>query len=373
MYNIKTDEIYSDTNSNDESISDKELILSLCTIESVTQTGSTIYTSETLQNYIPMCEEIIEISIVGIILYVGYTTTDGKQVNISYNENGIYERCVYDVETDVAVFDYGDVVMQYENYRKGTTVAMSDELLDEIDYIVSTGDMEKLYDLEDINVIESSDGTVAIEPDLSQFGIVDESAIQPQATGFSSESAMLENLKSNFPPYTKKLILNTSGYCNALSKNIFVRVRESREVYTKKTADFKSYAFGATLIEIGTFLSLPTSVVELIILGMNIALNEAGYIEESARICKSAAYTYTGRRMGYVYDSTIYKDYVNVISYDGKGEFHGGYDGDEVFRWIHFLQSDAYDKDSSTIANKALTNYNACIVLHGTCEMYEPD
>lgn len=188
-----------------------------------------------------------------------------------------------------------------------------------------------------------------------------------------TDASLIADLKSDFPEYTKVVKHTTTRYSGSLGRTLNIQVKESRNSYTKKSANFTTFAVNTTLSAIGTYLSVPVATVNIILTGLNIAYSAYGYIQEAVTLYKSANIEYSGLRMGYVYDNTIYNDYVKVIEHYGKGEFHGGYNSSGQFTWIEYLSSSAYSKNYSTIADQSANNYSADIVMNGFCMSYRPD
>lgn len=82
-------------------------------------------------------------------------------------------------------------------------------------------------------------------------------------------------------------------------------------------------------------------------------------------------------RKGYVYDTTTYNAYVQVVAYGGSsyclGKYTGGYASDGNFYWVLSTYPSAYDILPSTITETAAKNYDSDITLHGFCVSYYPD
>lgn len=327
----------------------------------------TSYTSETLEDYLFDCKEIVDISEMNGFFYVGYLTNSGKEVLLCYQEDGLYNKSVYENATDTAYIETTEEATVYENFRNGSSYEMSDELLEEIDACIVTKDWETLNEIECIDVDIDENGLVSVIPTLasSSSGV------------FSSEAEQLQDLKAHFPQYTNKTMQLYSKYSAALGENVSITVVESRNAYVKKSGDWHTFVVGTALTAIATFIGIATTggigpVVAILTLA-GVEISAAQTIMDEVTLSNGGVYEYFGERAGYAYDKTIYNDAVRVIQRSAKGEFAGGYTSDGDFEWVHSVPSLAYNHSYDEIANDTIFNYNADIEVHGFCSMYRPD
>lgn len=364
VYEVNVNQIPQEATSGKALIKDR--ILSICSLDSTTQAGSTtiqLYKSNTLSNFIPYCKSITEISYINNQLYICYDTTNGKEVILCYNNNGLIEKSVYDCATDTAFIESAGTYTYHEGFRAGISYEMSEELQDTIDELVEAEDWETLANLDGLIVTITEDGLVTIEPDLEQFTRVD---------GVSNQTQLLADLKSDFPMYTNTVKHTDSKYCNALAKYVSVRATESRNAYTKKTASFQTFAAGTAITIVASFLGGPVGVAVNVLNAIGVGISLTDTLMQQASLARSAIYTYTGNRLGFVYDSTVHNAYVRTVLYSGKGEFAGGYTASGYYTWVHSIISSAYSHDYASIVNTAIYNYNADIAVNGSCVTYFP-
>lgn len=355
-------------------------ILSLCSLDKTVQVDSLIikeYSSNTLSNYLPYCNEILSISLMNGFLYVFYNALDGKEVTLGYSDNGLREKTVYDVATDSAVIEINGGATLYQNFRQGISVEMSDELINEIDNYVMAEDWEALYALEEIEVTADDTGTISIHPAVSLYdntSNVIPSAVVSSVDAFESDADMLAHLQSRFPPYSKTIIGTYTRYCSALNSNVSIQVKESRDAYSRTHANWRDFVIGTAITTITTFLGGPNiSVTVLILSALGVGLSAANELENHVTLCNSANYSYYGTRSGYAYDTTLYQNYVRVVNYSDRAEFHGGYTADGIFEWIIYSYPDAFNHTTSDIADTTISWYNSNISVHGYCKSYFPD
>jgi hypothetical protein len=366
IYEVDLAAIAQSTNNRTASIISQ--ILTTCRYTGSMQAGeytAFLYQPITLANALFNCIDIADVSVLNGYLYISYTTADEKSVILCYCNSGLYDKSIYDQQSDTAIIDTMDSTVQCTNFRNGTRYEMTDELVSLIDAYAAAEDWIALMDIDEISVTIDSDGIVFID-----------SVYAPKTTradGFTNDAQMLSHLNTKWPPYTDSLKYSASLYSNALNKNIAIKVQESRNAYTKKTASWGSYAVGTSLTVIATFLTVTGPIAATVLSIIGIALSTTNTILSAATLSRSAVYRYSGSRIGYAYDTTIYNKYVRVIQYSGNGEFTGGYLSNGNFDWVHSTVSSAYDHAYSTIADKTIYNYNADIVVNGFCWSYYPD
>lgn len=363
--------------SSDNNTSPIDTILSLCSYnEAFTASNDWVaylYQSAQLQNYLYDYANGLDIGIVRGILYIAYNTNNGAQVSLAYDNNGLSHKVIYFPENDYAVCDYsnlGGETIGYEGFTAGESVRISDEYIEQIYEYIEDNNLDALYDDDELVVNISETGNISVDTIYTQS--------RTRAEGFTTNSSLLSDLRSHFGEYTKVSIASYQKYSSALGRNVPILVRESRNNYVRKTADWKSFAIGTLVSLVSIGLGFATSAVGVAIAGailtaVGVGISAQDTILSAVTLAKSAAFTYRGTRAGYAYDSTAYNAYVNVDSYTGTGEFHGGYDSAGNFTWIHYSVSSAFNKSADTIANKTINNYNADLVLNGVCTSYYPD
>lgn len=209
-----------------EDMSVREKILSVCnyveTKDPDDQYPVAEYSSDILANYLPNCKEIRMVYTMGSCLYIYYIANDGKDVTLSYMDEGLYNKVLYDATTDIAIYDAHGSTTMYKNFRAGSHFEMTDELLDTIDELTMEENWDELSNLPGLTVERNDEGAVSIEPILPSRGRV---------TGFSTETAMRNHLNSKFPQYSDVEKASFSKYSKALGKNIPIKVKESRNNY----------------------------------------------------------------------------------------------------------------------------------------------
>lgn len=349
-------------------------ILSHCTYERSMDTGASvfhIYSSDSLAQYLFDCSSIKEISLSGDFLYIYYYTTDNKEVILCYNADGLHNRGVYNPDDDSIFFEDEVSACVYSNARNGSYYEMSPELEATIDDLILAEEWDALSEIEDISVVTYEDGTIAIEPRFELYS--DSKQPQTRANGFTSESALLADLRSDFPMYSKLVKASYSKYCSYLGQNVAVRVKETRNAYTKKTANFSSFAVGTAVSIVGLTIGVEVTIAAVILTSVGIGISFGDFIESAVSLCKSAVYKFTGKRDAYVYDSTTYNTDVNVHGYWSTGEFTGGYDSSGNFTWVISTPCSAFNHSYADLADRAIYLYNANLVVEGFCTAYYPD
>lgn len=102
--------------------SEKEFILSLCSYAEEREIGSNVhqvYTSETLGDYLYRCHELAEITVMNGSLYITYYAEDEDMVILAYNDEGLFERAVYDAQTDALFHEMNGSAVVWSKFRNG--------------------------------------------------------------------------------------------------------------------------------------------------------------------------------------------------------------------------------------------------------------
>lgn len=345
-----------------------ELILSLCDYEETVIVGDDTfirYSSNIVPEYLEKCHEITDISVLNDRVKIIYAGINGEYVVLNYNNSGLVSKTVYDENNDICIYHDEATALLYEKFREGSSYEINNAMMEEIDQLISAGKWEDIDSIEGIKVTYHSDGTHSIEPEIDY---------SPLSAGATSEAQLLSDLYSNFTPYTNKLMTGYVKYCNALEENVFIDIYESRDGYTKQSADFRRYAAGTAFDIISAYLELSKEVSVRNILGLLGAVFDAyDNLVREIMIYRGAYYTYRLERRSYVYDTSTYDDYVRVFDHGSKGVFSGGYDSNDDFTWIISSSPKTSDYSYDSIANTTIYNYNADLSINGYCSLYFPD
>lgn len=352
-------------------ISIKDYILSLCTLSSeydLFDYHIASYESEDISALLYDCDSISEIMLIDDVLYITYFTSNGVEVHLGYDDTGLTEKVVYYPESDTAIIQNMGTTTQHDGFRAGCSSEISDELKSKVDQLIEEQNWEALSNLD------------CIDWELDTTDTDDSSALSATRAGgvfgFTSDAAMLANLKSDFPMKVDSQILRQSKYTSILSKNYTVKVLENRNGYVRITSNWANFVASTAITAISTYLAIKTTATISILdaLGIQMGIVDGvNMIKESVKLYRSAKYEYFGARDGYVFDDTLYNNFVHVIFHSGDGEFTGGYTSSGVFTWVESVRSSAYDYSADSIANKALEYYAKNVYADGYCSVYSPD
>ena len=119
-YQVSTEEIPYEAKG--EAAWEMNAILSLCRYESGSTEGEAeikTYRSDALKDYLPLCSQIIEISMINQMLFIDYETTDNCQVSLCYGEEGLDNRVVYHASSDTAYEENQEGAFIHINFRYG--------------------------------------------------------------------------------------------------------------------------------------------------------------------------------------------------------------------------------------------------------------
>lgn len=106
----------------EEGKTEKEFILSLCAYEKEEEIGSNVhqvYSSDVLGNYLYRCGELTEITVMNDSLYITYYAEDEDMVILAYNDEGLFERAVYDAQSDTLFHDTNGSAIVWNKFRTG--------------------------------------------------------------------------------------------------------------------------------------------------------------------------------------------------------------------------------------------------------------
>lgn len=351
----------------------REDLIDLCEVVETKQDDSrnyVTYTSQDIQSCLYDFGSELYLGATEEKFYISYLTTSGDYVVLAYSDDGLIEKGVHNQEEDVYYYISETEAYSFESCH----YAMSAETRALINRYLENEDIDGLAAVDGIQVIADANGNIIIQEDIPSMAVGANPGISVQGIDQpTSETELLNSLKSAFPMYNHSLKHSTSAYCDALGKNINIRVYETRNDYTKTSADYKVFLVGATITAISLYLGLNPSLIEYILAALSIGISLTDTILEDVTLYRQAHFDYTFSRVGYAYDSTVYNDYVRVIEYTDTGVFAGGYDNEEVFRWIYDEYPSSYDVSYGTIVDRTIYNYNSDVFVHNSCTLYFPD
>lgn len=102
--------------------SDQEIILSLCTFleeKTIGENRYLCYSPNGLEQYLPDFGEIMEIAQLDENLYIQYTTKSGNMITLGYAEEGLVEKAIYYMESDILYHELQDSVEVWTKFRNG--------------------------------------------------------------------------------------------------------------------------------------------------------------------------------------------------------------------------------------------------------------
>lgn len=105
-----------------EGMGEKEFILTLCDYVEDQTIGSNVhqvYSSETLGDYLYRCHELTEITVMNGSLYITYYAEDEDMVILAYNDGGLFERAIYDAQTDTLFHERDGSAVVWNKFRSG--------------------------------------------------------------------------------------------------------------------------------------------------------------------------------------------------------------------------------------------------------------
>ena len=106
----------------EDGMTEKEFLLNLCSFsgeETIGDAVHTRYTSDVLPVYLYRCYDITEIVERQGCLYISYLAEDEDQIILAYSDDGIYEICIYDKETDTLFHEIDGNAVVWNKFRKG--------------------------------------------------------------------------------------------------------------------------------------------------------------------------------------------------------------------------------------------------------------
>jgi hypothetical protein len=240
MYDINLQQLQSTSVSSAARTSYVNVLLSYCELQSDDSTQFLIYTTDVLQdalyNYNPDEALNIWLDADAGILYVSYTALDDIVVCLTFWEYGLSSKTLYFQDLDKCVVITDDQSLQYNNFREGVHMEITDDLLDDIDGYLSNNDISAIQAIDGLQTTIDEYGQVMIEPVYNSNNLW---LTQPgdgnitYSAPFTNDSGMLTSLRADFPMYTKQTKSTVSKYINALSQNRTAIVKETRNNYIK--------------------------------------------------------------------------------------------------------------------------------------------
>ena len=102
---------------------------------------------------------------------------------------------------------------------------------------------------------------------------------------------------------------------------------------------------------------------------IGVAISTYNTITEAVELYGQVKYRFYADRTGWVFDTTSYYDYVNVLRFTDTGEFQGAYAIDDYqWHWFYSVYPSLFSGawTSQTIENATIGLYNADLVENGS-------
>ncbi len=106
----------------DGTLTQKDFILNLCSYAGEKEIGNHVhkyYSSDVLAAHLHRCQELSEITLMNDILYITYFAADGDMIVLSYDDSGLTEKAVYDIQTDEMFHEINGEAMVWSKFRNG--------------------------------------------------------------------------------------------------------------------------------------------------------------------------------------------------------------------------------------------------------------
>lgn len=148
----------------------EEYLLSLCTEKNYYEysNGTTLreYTSEFIPQLFPKFKEIKEITKSDYVFSISYYATDGKEVLISYKDNDVVEKFVYEESSDTAYHYYdGKYSIEY-HFREPYSITMSEGLSNRLNILLSQKRYDEIEKIKGLKLYRFDDGEVVVDFDM---------------------------------------------------------------------------------------------------------------------------------------------------------------------------------------------------------------
>lgn len=117
---IKKYDIYNpDLTGLDNSKSTVDGLLKKAHLTEETDNGVSIYESESLEDILMLCDNITEIAKINDMLYISYFATDGNDITLTFDNDGLLSKDIYIMETDTFIMIHRDYAYMVNNFRHG--------------------------------------------------------------------------------------------------------------------------------------------------------------------------------------------------------------------------------------------------------------
>ena len=351
-------------------------LISLCSTKKMYEysDGSTLieYECETISEYYPMLENIIEITKTDYSFGVRYTTIDNKEVTIEYKDNDVIEMIIYDPKEDTA-YHYCDCEYMIEyHFTDMSYISMSEELSEYVSTLMEEKKYDEIEKIKGLILYYYDDGEVAVDFDMELITGEDNASLYYASSSSTptSDSGLLTNLRSSFPEYTNNVKTIKQLTCSAINSSVAVKVTQTRNSYTKKRTSWSRFLAGVTLSTIAASMGFTKNKVKNIIIALNLIITIDEKISSAVSLNGSAIYTFHATKRGCVYDKTVRNGYVLVIRYvDNNKTFTGQYNDSGNFYWTQDYCS-VLSTNDNTVANTALTNYTNDLAMNNNLCTY---
>lgn len=321
----------------------KDTILSCCEIsDSTADEDVTKFTMANVEAVFPECKDLKNIVQMGSLLYVEYVSKDNAEVIAAYSENGFDHMVIYNEDIDTAVFisEYENV--KYENFRNN------------IVFVEEPAETERInFETDDF------DNAMASPRDISD-----------RVSNFESEEELLGDLMDHFP--TIEDTITYTRVSSELSTSVPVKVRTFRGNYEIIDFNYREFIVGKMISVVAAYLGVAGDVAQFVVEVLGGLVSDAGELLTEVVLYNRVDVDYTYSKIGLVYDSTMYDDYVYVVRHTGHGEYSGGYDSEGEWRWIG-ANSSSVENDNITnadVADEAIDDYDWDLALNGYCASF---
>ena len=230
---------------------------------------------------------------------------------------------------------------------------------------IDRGGPDQLDTLEEISWFEK-DGVIYFGAD----------APQSRAATQTVQVYMLNQLESDYPPYDDLVSYSGYVYSVVLKKDLHCKTIESWGNYTKSVFRSKTFEEKTSIQAIAEYFGI---VVDAVKEGLNkksiipILVNGVEIVYEALQIQFANRYYAAVNRRGYVYDTTVYNDYVRVYYRSANAEFNWVYYGsDEVGHW-ECNTKNVFEHSAKRVSELACVSYELNVREHKFCYDYYPD
>ena len=103
----------------------RQRLLAECTLTEERQAGERVlrqYDGAALAQHLPQGSGVPEVTGIDDYIYVCYTAADGKEITLTYTDQGLREQILYDAADDTAIIETESGCTVYRNFRSGTSL-----------------------------------------------------------------------------------------------------------------------------------------------------------------------------------------------------------------------------------------------------------